>query len=175
MARPTDHVIIREVYEDESTTERFEARLEKALQNGEKFIIIEPIKLGKDIQKFIYVGNIFHKTAVTSSLFSLTVCYLSHVPYFPEHSCYTIALPLAMVGWISTGVYNLTWQFDPCSKYQVLQDRSKLSQNAVSDLHTTSPVVLERKDDTVRKMLHNLLALSTASFFAYRFYDWYVG
>ena len=174
MARPSDHVIIREVYEDESTQERFQARLERALQSQQQFIIIEPIQLGREMQKFIFVGNFFHKAAVMSSLCSLTACYLSHIPSFPEHTCYTVALPLAMVGWISTGVYDLTWQCDPCSKYQVLRDRSKLSQHAVSDLHTTSPVVLERKDDTVRKVLHNFLALSTASFFAYRFYEWYV-
>lgn len=158
--------IIRDVYEDKSTPEKFEAQLDKAFRGKENIILIEPVKLGGEIKQFIVLGNRFHKSAVLCGLGSLVA-----MASLPSEKSHLVSLPLAVTGWFCTAVYDLTWQFDPCSKYQLLRDKSKLNLNVIGKLNSTSALVIERKDDRVRKILHNALSIATLMYFSWKYYS----
>ena len=129
-------------------------------------IIIEPSKLGDETARWITVGNCLHKTAVTTGLGSLG-CGLA----WPDRGY--VYLPLGFASVVCAGVYAVSWQLDPCCKYQVERDASHLQKLPLHQLTSSCPVVLVRRDDTRRKLLHNTAALLAASYAAWRIYDWY--
>ncbi|CAM1291490.1 TMEM11 (predicted) [Pycnogonum litorale] len=155
--------VIKEIYDDRNPYENFEIELERALTAGFPTIVIEPSKLGDETSRWISVGNCLHKTAVLSGFGSIIAECL-----WPDRA-YTY-WPLVGVSVICTGLYTISWQFDPCCKYQIETDVNKLSKLPSQSLSSMSPVVLVRKDDSRRKILHStitLLALSLCSWNIY--------
>lgn len=113
---PTTH-IIQEIYEVQNAHEAFEADLEKALVDRINYIIVEPARLGDETARWITVGNCLHKTAVVTGLASIVT-----VSLWPER--FTIcAAPLCAISVFCTGLYTVSWNYDPCCQYQVLIDR----------------------------------------------------
>ena len=162
--------IIKEIYENDSASEQFESQLERELEKQTKFIIIEPTKLGDDIAIWIHYGNCLHKTGVLAGVGSLLMSSVMS----PNSKCLFAPFTLACVGWISTAVYTLSLQSDPCIKYQVVTDRKRLGKlppSAVQQLRTVDPVVLEKRNDTRRRILHGSVSLLTASFWGWTFYQ----
>lgn len=170
--------IIHEVYDDENAYENFENELERALEAGYSVIFIEPSKLGDETARWIAVGNLLHRTAVTAGLISVTTALIwTKRPY--------VFLPFGILSLLCTGVYTLSWQFDPCVKYQVETDFKKLFYefpclklllSTDYQKHFSGPfpfnlVVLVRKDNSKRKMLHSGLSLIAAIFCIWRLYD----
>ena len=129
-------------------------------------IIIEPTKLGDETARWIMVGNCLHKTSVLSGLSAIVSGSM-----WPER--HLVNIPLAFAGVVCAGVYAVSWQFDPCCKYQVEYDTRKLQRLPLHNLASSSPVVLVRKNDRRRKMLQNTIALVAAGLVGYRFYEWY--
>ena len=86
-----------------------------------------------------------------------------------------VCTPLGALSLLCTGVYTISWQFDPCCQYQVERDPRRLSKfPAVSTLTQASPVVvLVRRDNSRRKILHTSVSLIAAAFCAWRLYDAY--
>ena len=163
---PVDYVIIREIYENDNSSEDFENELERALELDVNTIIIEPTKLGDETARWIAVGNCLHKTAVLAgfgSLFSGNV--------WPDKDWVTF--PLGFSSIVCAGVYAVSWQFDPCCKYQVEYNTRKLQRLPLHDLTSSSPIVLVRKDDRLRKLLHNSVSLAAGAYCVWRFYQWY--
>ncbi|MCL4116901.1 UNVERIFIED_CONTAM: hypothetical protein GTU68_042117, partial [Idotea baltica] len=158
--------IIREVYDSDSAHEAFELELERALEAGVLTIVIEPTTLGDETARWISVGNCLHKTAVLSGFGSITAGLL-------WQDSALACVPLGTLSLFSTGVYTASWQFDPCCKYQVEYDSTRLSSLPLESLSSASPVVLMRKDDSKRKILHCLVSLSAASFCVWRLYNLY--
>jgi hypothetical protein len=70
-------------------------------------------------------------------------------------------------------LYGVSWQFDPCCKYQIEYDTRKLAQ--LPGGTSSSPVVLVRTDDKYRKILHNVIAGSAAFYVGWKVYIWYYG
>ena len=161
-----DYVIIREIYENDSASEYFECELERALETQVKTIIIEPAKLGDETARWIAVGNCLHKTSVLSGL----GCLGSGMAW-PERGY--LIFPLGFVSMVCSGVYTMSWQFDPCCKYQVESDSRQLQSLPLHQLTSSSPVVLIRKDDYYRKILHTTLSVAAASYCGWRLYHWY--
>ena len=161
-----DYVVIREIYENDNATEYFESELEQALDDGVQTIIIEPTKLGDTTAQWITLGNCLHKTAVLSSLGCLATGLV-----WPERPLFYF--PLGFVGAVCTGVYTISWQFDPCCKYQVEYDTRKLQRLPLQGLASSSPVVLVHKDDFRRKILHSTLSLLALSYCGYKVYQWH--
>ena len=161
-----EYEIIREIFENENASEYFENQLDQALETKYRVIIIEPSKLGDETARWITVGNCLHKTAVLSGL----VC-LASGGVWPDHRL--MYLPLGFTSLVCAGVYTMSWQFDPCCKYQVEYDATQLERLPLHSLTSSSPVVLVRKDDFYRKLLHSSVALAASTYCGYRLYQWY--
>ena len=146
--------------------EKFEAELEESLVNKIKFIIIEPTKLGGETTRWIRLGNFLHKSAVVTGISSIIA-----ISYSPDKGF--IYFPLCFYSVLATGLYAISWQFDPCCKYQVETNVRRLKDLPLASLSSSSPVVLVRKDDYRRKVLQNIVSLTSASLCAWKLYKMY--
>lgn len=156
--------IIREVYDGPDSQEFFAMELEKALDSSCAVIVIEPSQLGDETARWITVGNALHKTAVLSGLSSIVTGFVWPQTVVPQ-------APLGIFSVLCTGLYTASWQFDHCVKYQVERDPKKLARLPIlSALTAASPVVLVRKDDTRRKILHCSVSMAAAALCVYRLY-----
>ena len=116
--------------------------------------------VGEETSRWIRVGNCLHKTAVISGLSSICLPYLLPEGSPPPSIYFGVPTALLSVG--CAALYGISWQFDPCCKYQVTVNSRELSELHVQNLTNASPVVLVRKDDRYRKTLHNSIALAAA-------------
>ncbi|GBN41500.1 Transmembrane protein 11, mitochondrial [Araneus ventricosus] len=159
-----DLAIIREIYDGENAHEAFENELERALETKNTYIVIEPTKLGEETARWISVGNGLHKTAVLTGFGSI----LSSLVW-PDKIY--ISFPLSGISFFCTGLYAVSWQSDPCCKYQVETDPRNIEKMPLAALtSSSSPVVLVRKDDTRRIVLHTAITLLAVAFCAFRIY-----
>jgi len=156
-------VIIREIYDSENANEIFEQQLEQALAKSVDTIIIEPYKLGDETTRWIAVGNCLHKTAVLAGFGSILSAFV-----WPDKAF--IFVPATMLSSLCTGLYSLSWQSDPCVKYQVENSGRQLQQLSLGSFNSASPVVLVRRDDTRRKILHTAVTLACLGQTVLRFY-----
>ncbi|XP_014259079.1 transmembrane protein 11 homolog, mitochondrial [Cimex lectularius] len=161
---PADSAIIKEVYDNENAHETFGDELERALELGYRIIIIEPPRLGDETARWITVGNCLHKTAVISGLGAVLFGLM-----WEE---YPLAYaPLGAVSFFCTGLYTVSWQFDPCVKYQVFPDSKRLAKLPLFNaLSSASPIVLIRKNDSRRKILHCSVTLLSTAFCTWKLY-----
>lgn len=157
--------IVREIYDGENSHEKFEIELERALEAKSAVIAIEPSKLGDDTSRWIAVGNCLHKTAVLSGFGSVAAGLV-----WPDRPY--ICCPLGCASLFCTGLYTISWQFDPCCKYQVERDDIKLAKLLLPTL-SSSPVVLIRHDDKRRKLLHTTVTFLAVSLCIWRLYQCY--
>lgn len=104
--------VIREIYDSPNSHEIFEAELDKALDKKTKYIIIEPTRLGDETGRWITVGNCLHKTAVVTGIVSVASGLI-----WPQKPF--VFAPFCAVSIFCTGLYTVSWNYDPCVKYQV--------------------------------------------------------
>ncbi|XP_050390507.1 transmembrane protein 11, mitochondrial [Patella vulgata] len=161
-----EYKIIREIYEHEDAQEEFEYELDRALEAGIQTIIIEPTRLGDETSRWISVGNFLHKTSVLAGLGSL-ICGGT----WPDRGY--LFLPLGAVSVICAAVHTISWQTDPCSKYQVEGDIKKLPRLPLHSLTTSTPVVLVKKNDFRRKVLHTTVSLAAGAYCGSKIHKWY--
>lgn len=97
---------------------------------------------------------------------------------------FALSVPFTTVSVFCAGLYMISWQLDPCCKYQIASDTDKAKlkerafENRSSDFsefviftsRSTSPTILIRKDDTTRKIIHSAIALFAFTFTVIRFY-----
>lgn len=159
-----EYLIIREIYET-GGVEEFENELDQALEVQTETIVIEPVKLGAETARWIAVGNFLHKVSVLSGLSCLVTSIRTDRAY--------IILPLGITSFVCAGVYMVSWQYDPCCKYQVETDLRRLEKIPLHKLSSSSPVILVRKDDSRRKILHNTIALAAITLCCLKMYRWY--
>ncbi|XP_028131550.1 transmembrane protein 11-A, mitochondrial [Diabrotica virgifera virgifera] len=160
----TNVAVIREVYDNEFSQACFSMELEKALESRCSIIVIEPTQLGDETARWISFGNYLHKTAVISGLTSIISGFAWPDTFVPQ-------APLSIISSLCTGLYTVSWQFDHCVKYQVERDVRKLSRLPIlGALTSASPVVLVRKDNTKRIIVHWAVTLASASLCIYRLY-----
>ncbi|XP_072168122.1 transmembrane protein 11-B, mitochondrial-like [Diadema setosum] len=165
--QPVDCAIIHEIYDNGSAQERFEYELDQALEAKRSIIIIEPSRLGDETARWIMVGNCLHKTSVLSGMACLVAPAM-----LPSSTVNFVMVPTGAVSLVCALLYGVSWQFDPCCKYQVEYDTRNLSRLPLHSLTTATPVVLVRKDDKYRKALHNLVAGLAAALLVYKVYHW---
>ena len=164
----TDYYIIHKGHgslRSREIKEKHERELEAALEKQYSLIVIEPRILGDEAIRWIKFGNFLHKSAVLTCLGSLVL-----LPFIPR---YMIPLPLGLFGTACAFVYNVSWQFDPCCNYQVDWNGQELGNIPSHELSARSPVVLVRKNDIYRKILHTMLAAIVVGCFSWRFYKLY--
>ncbi|XP_074867296.1 transmembrane protein 11, mitochondrial isoform X1 [Carettochelys insculpta] len=165
----TECYIVHEIYNGENAQDQFEYELEQALEAQYKYIVIEPTRIGDETARWITVGNCLHKTAVLAG----TACLVTPLAFPADYSHY-ISLPAGVLSMACCTLYGISWQFDPCCKYQVEYDAYKLSRLPLHTLTSSTPVVLVRKDDLHRKRLHNTIALAALVYCVKKIYELYV-
>lgn len=127
--------------------------------------------LGEETSRWIRVGNCLHKTAVLSGLSSIFMPYV--LPEGSPPPAIYFGAPAALLSLGCAALYGISWQFDPCCKYQVTVNSRELSELNVQNLTNASPVVLVRKDDKYRKTLHNSVALAATFVMARAFREFW--
>lgn len=190
-----DVAIIHEVYDSENAQWKFENELEIALDRGYKIIVIEPSRLGDETARWIAFGNCLHKTAIISGLSAIcTGMYIQisgviyswlefnlYIPFFMFlfsgliwNERPFVCAPLGVLSVLCSGLYTVSWQFDPCCKYQVERNHQNLPKMPIlQSVSSTSPVVLVRRDDSRRKILHSSVSVMAALFCIWRIYSSY--
>ncbi len=164
----TECYIVHEIYNGENAQDQFEYELEQALEAQYRYIVIEPTRIGDETARWVAVGNCLHKSAVLAG----AVCLLTPLALPAEYSRYVV-LPAGALSLACAALYSISWQFDPCCKYQVEYDSQKLSRLPLHTLTSSSPVVLVRRDDVHRKRLHNTIALAALAYCAKKIYELY--
>lgn len=80
--------------------------------------------------------------------------------------------PFGVVSILLAGCYTLSWQWDPCCKYQEEKDLRRLSKLPIlSDLTSASPVVLVHTDNRRKIILHSTVSLAAAAICVWRIYN----
>ncbi|XP_055707328.1 transmembrane protein 11 homolog, mitochondrial isoform X2 [Phlebotomus papatasi] len=153
--------VVKEVYDGGNAQENFESELDRALFARIKYIIIEPPRLGEETARWITVGNILHKTSVACGLSSIVSGFL-----LPNHCI--ISVPLCAVSVIFTGLYTISWHFDPCCQYQVEKNRKTLEK---LPLEGKDSVVLVYSENTRECYIQRTVTILAAAFCAWRFYE----
>lgn len=159
-----EYCIIR-VSQEANTKEVAECDLEVALEHAYPIIVVEPQELGNETVRWIQVGNFLHKSAVICSIGALV-----SVPFLPYSISKFTTIPLGVFAVCCAGLYDLSWQFDPCCKYQVDYLGTELPNIPTHELQCQSPVVLVQRNDKFRKILHNTLALAVLAYVGWRCY-----
>jgi len=162
------YIIHGSSHEHSDSKEALECQLEYALEKCYPLVVVEPFWLGNETVRWIRVGNFLHKSAVLATLGALVT-----LPFLPGPIRNFTSIPLGVVGICSAGVYDVSWQFDPCCKYQVDYKGSELARIPSHELQSQTPVVLVRKNDKYRKILHNSLALIFAAYLGWRWYQYF--
>eukprot|EP00127_Corallochytrium_limacisporum_P006177 Clim_evm16s220 gene=Clim_evmTU16s220 len=153
---------------DPEFTADAELELEEALAKKVGVIVIDHRDLGERITAAIRLGNLVHKTAVLSGLaciFSASFGRLLPIDF------YYFGLPAGLVSMACAAFYDLSWQSDPACKYQEDWEGTSLLDVPLENIESPSPVVLVRRDDTYRKILHNFMSLSAALFCGAKLYN----
>ena len=161
--------VIREIYDDSNANEHFAQELERMLEEKRDVILIEPTKIGDEAAKWIRFGNFLHKGAVVSG----ACCLLC--PLLLPGRVAMVHYPLGFMSGACAMLYGISWQSDPCCKYQVDLDGRVMSRLRVERLTTASPLVLVRRDDRVRKYLHNTVSGLAILYTAVKAYEWWNG
>lgn len=155
-----DCIVIADVYDSNEMAYNI---LEQALETEASHIVIEPFQLGEETSRWIRAGNCLHKTTVITGAW----CFLFG-QLFPKSNISCVSFSLGSL--LCATIYAVSWQYDPCCKYQVETDPTKLDQILAFDSLSSSPVVLVRKDDTRRKILHNTIAIASGIYCAIRYF-----
>jgi len=142
-----------------------ECRFEEALEEGFDVVVVEPEGLGNESIRWIKVGNFLHKSAVLSALGTLAITLA-----IPRQYVLFTTLPLGAFGVCCACLYGFSWQFDPCCKYQVDYRGRELTHIPSHEIHTSSPVVLVKRNDKYRKILHNTLSVLVAGYLGWVLY-----
>lgn len=83
-----------------------------------------------------------------------------------------IYTPLGIVSFFCTGIYDISWQFDPCCQYQVNKNTDLLAKlpTVYPNLTSSSPVILIKKSDFRRKLLHTCITIASTIVCVWKLY-----
>lgn len=170
--------------------EDYEEELETALESRCSILIIEPESLGDEVLRWIAVGNFVHKISVLSGAAALLFSIV--LPKKIQFSA-----PFVIASAAATAVYNISWQFDPASKFQPFSPKRHLASSSVSAadrrgssssaasilsqqlplhlLQSPNPVVLVRRNDYARKLLHTSVTVVVSGMLLWNVCRKYIG
>jgi len=161
-------VLIKDPGGDGFAIDLIDEQLNSAFEAQYPFIVIECQEIGDEATRWIAVGNFFHKMSCLSGL----VCLIARVATPKQFHTYLphVTLPLLGLNIIVTGIYNLSWAYDPCCKYQVETRQTVLSKIQLQTMSETTPMVLCFRDDKYRKRLHNMITGVLVIYWSWRGY-----
>lgn len=144
--------IIKEIYDSENALENFELELDIALKKQVPIIVIQPLGLAEHTGRWIAVGNFFHRAGILLGL--------SSVLWYLVCPRQLVCRCISGLAFACSSVYVLHWNLDPCGKYQVERNVSRLKKLQIP--HSGCAVVLRRQNNhSGRKLLH--ITMSTLS------------
>ncbi|XP_063681199.1 transmembrane protein 11-B, mitochondrial-like [Bolinopsis microptera] len=157
-----DCVIIHEVFDGQAPLEKGERELDKAMVAKHSTIVIEPHQLGEECMRYIRVGNALHKVCVLSGVTALGVSGFK----------WSWSIPFSALTVGCAAVYQFSWQHDPACKYQVDTAGHYLHRIPLDQLTASAPIILLRRDDRVRKKLHNTIAGACGILLVYQLFSY---
>lgn len=110
------------------------------------------------------INNVYNFNTIYFYNFDLEIAYFG--PFRPF-----VYGPLCMVSFVCTGLYMISWQFDPCCKYQVHKD-PRLKSFEKQDNTPPLPVVIERGNDTKRKIVHTSITVVSTVYCIWKLYEY---
>lgn len=113
--------------------------------------------------RWILVGNCLSKTAIICGLASIGTNYL-----WPRHIL--ISGSFCFVSLFCSGLYALSWNNDPCVKYQVEKNPKKLLKVPILK-DFSSPIVLVYTSNTKSNCLQRISCLLALGYCGYRLYE----
>lgn len=113
--------------------------------------------------RWILVGNCLSKTAIVSGLASVAAGYI-----WPKNILISGSLCVASL--FCSGLYVISWNYDPCCQYQVETNAKKLTKVPVLK-DFSSPVVLVYKPNTKSIALQRLSLAMALGYCGYRIYE----
>lgn len=146
------------------TDDDTEEQLENSFNESAEIIVIEPPALGNEVSRWITVGNLIHKTSVISGILC---CGFQHFDNSRKYLIFTFGA----ISSVCAIAYATFWVHDPCSKYQVAEHVPEL-EHIIGNLNSATPVVLVRKNDHRRKVLHNTIGLVSGVICATKIAQW---
>jgi hypothetical protein len=164
---PTEYKVIHNVSGVDEHS--LECQFENSLERGYALVVVEPPGLGHNCIRWIRVGNFLHKSAVISAIGTLVI-----TPLLPREVSFCTTFPLGAFSIGCATLYGLSWQHDPCCKYQVDYKGRELTKIPSNAIHSSSPVILVRRNDKYRKIVHNALALAVTGYLGYILYKHFV-
>lgn len=82
-----------------------------------------------------------------------------------------ICTPFGVISVLCAGCYTLSWQWDPCCKYQEEKHRRHLSTlPMLNDLTSATPVVLVRSDNRRKIVIHSTISIAAATICLWRIF-----
>lgn len=150
----------------EENAPSLECQFEEAMEKQYTVIVVEPAGLGSDCIKWIKVGNFLHKTSVLAGMMTLVAAPFIRTTKMAL--CTTV--PIGLIGACCAALYSITWQSDPCCKYQVDYKGRVLTRIPSHDIHSTNPVVLVRRNDKYRKILQNTISVVVVGYVGWTMY-----
>ncbi len=137
-----------------NTEASLRCQFDEAMERQYCVIVVEPPGLGSECIRWIKLGNFLHKTSVLT-----TMGFLVTVPIVPTKYAIATTVPLGLFGVCCAAAYSLSWQSDPCCKYQVDYRGQVLTRIPSQDIHCPNPIVLVRRNDKYRKILQNTFSV----------------
>ena len=86
---------------------------------------------------------------------------------------HAVTLPLGLASIGCAAMYGVSWQYDPCSKYQLDHRGLSMTNIPTAELTTDTSIVLVRRNDIYRKRLHNSVAILVCVMFGWQLYKRY--
>lgn len=158
---PSEYKVIHSLSGD-LNEHSLECQFENALESGCTLVVVEPPGLGENCIRWIRLGNFLHKSAVLCAVGTLAI-----TPFIPVKVSFFTTFPLGVFSIGCAGMYGLSWQSDPCCKYQIDYKGRELTKIPSHEIHTSSPVVLVKRNDHYRKLLQNALAVAVTGYLAW--------
>ena len=84
-----------------------------------------------------------------------------------------ISVPLGLASISCAVMYGVSWQYDPCSKYQLDHHGLSMANIPTAELTADTSIVLVRRNDVYRKRLHNSVAVLVCIMFGWQLYKRY--
>ena len=123
--------------------------LNEAMGHNFDAILLSDISLGKRVCNWIQFGNFLHKIGVLTGVSSLLLNIAQASDW--------LAASVSLCSIISISAYNAIWRRDIVSCYQLDTRGDFVANVPLSCVKSGSLMVLVRRDDKYRRLLHNLI------------------
>ena len=123
--------------------------LNEAMRHNFDAILLSDISLGKRVCSWIQFGNFLHKIGVLTGLSSLLLNIAQTSDW--------LTASVSFCSIISISAYNAIWRRDIVSCYQLDTRGDFVANVPLSSVKSGSLMVLVKRDDRYRRLLHNLI------------------